>query len=165
MSWCLGGINRYSRISRMINKQAVHQQCVLLLHKKQQELQDVLKGLTESAANETKSTAGDKHETALAMLQIEQENTSRQLNLLLTQISFLEKIDVSKHHTNVSNGSLVSTNKGLFYIAIALGKILVEDTPIFVLSLQSPLGNKLSGLQQGDYTELNGTKYNIVLVS
>lgn len=149
----------------MIKKQAVHQQCLLLLRKKQQELQAALKGLTESAANETKSTAGDKHETALAMLQIEQENTSRQLNHLLTQISILEAFDVSKHHTIISNGSLVSTNKGLFYVAVALGKIMVEETPVFILSLQSPLGNKLSGLQQGNNTELNGMKYTIEQVS
>jgi hypothetical protein len=42
-------------------------------------LQQVLADLKESGANETKSTAGDKHETALAMLQIEQANTRGQL--------------------------------------------------------------------------------------
>lgn len=149
----------------MINKRTVHQHCLLLLHKKQQELQAILKGLTNSASNETKSTAGDKHETALAMLQIEQEKTSRQLNHLLTQISFLETIDVLKHHNIISNGSLVNTNRGLFYITVALGKILVEETPVFILSLQSPLGKQLSGLQQGNHAELNGTKYSIIQVS
>ena len=57
-----------------------------------QQLQDkinhvqlILQELSQSAANETKSTAGDKHETALAMLQLEQENKRKQLNELRLQ--------------------------------------------------------------------------------
>jgi hypothetical protein len=44
-------------------------------------VQKVLADLHHSASNETKSTAGDKHETALAMLQLEQENKRQQLRV------------------------------------------------------------------------------------
>ena len=46
-----------------------------------------------SGANETKSTAGDKHETALAMLQIEQANVRGQLKEAQQQQATLEKIN------------------------------------------------------------------------
>ena len=38
-----------------------------------------LEELKEMGKNETKSTAGDKHETALAMVQLEQEKMRTQL--------------------------------------------------------------------------------------
>ncbi len=55
-------------------------------------LQQRLNDLKESGANETKSTAGDKHETALAMVQIEQANIRKQLEEALAQKVILEKI-------------------------------------------------------------------------
>ena len=55
-------------------------------------LQQRLNDLKESGANETKSTAGDKHETALAMVQIEQANIRKQLEEALAQKAILEKI-------------------------------------------------------------------------
>src|SRR4029079_18602995 len=77
-------------------------------------LQQVLADLKESGANETKSTAGDKHETALAMLQIEQANTRGQLQELLLQKAALEKLDPTVSAPMVLNGSLIKTGRGYF---------------------------------------------------
>lgn len=125
----------------------------------------MLDDLTESAGNETKSTAGDKHETALAMLQIEQENTSRQLQAVLDQLSFLEQIDPAKQHNNIGLGSLIKTNKGLFYIAIALRKITVDGLPVFVISPLSPLATKLSGTGRGTVITINNIEYRVDAVT
>ena len=78
-------------------------------------LQQSLLDLKESSSNETKSTAGDKHETALAMLQIDQENTSRQLQDALVQKALFEKIDPAISTTRITNGSLVRTNKAFCF--------------------------------------------------
>lgn len=142
-------------------KQQAYSRCIHLLDEKIQTLQRILKELTESAANETKSTAGDKHETALAMLQIEQENISRQLKAVLDQKAAMENIDISSKHIAVGNGSLVKTGKGYLFLSVALGKITVDNIPVIMLSLQSPLGKKLYGLKKNDSTEMNGTHYNI----
>ena len=56
----------------MTLKQKIYKHYQQLINDKVQQLQKVLTDLKESSSNETKSTAGDKHETALAMLQIEQ---------------------------------------------------------------------------------------------
>jgi len=58
----------------MTLKQKAHQHYLQMVNDKISLLRQDLAGLRESGANETKSTAGDKHETALAMLQIEQAN-------------------------------------------------------------------------------------------
>lgn len=143
----------------MTFKEKIYQQYVLLVHDKISLLQKTLHDLTDSAANETKSTAGDKHETALAMLQIEQENSSRQLSEVLKQKAMLEKIDPSLHPEQVVSGSLVKTNKGYFFISLGLGKITVDEQLIIALSPESPLGKQLMHVKQGDSIDFNGTGY------
>jgi transcription elongation GreA/GreB family factor len=115
--------------------------------------------LSESAANETKSTAGDKHETALAMLQIEQENTGRQLKEAINQKSILEKIDPTLHTIEIVRGSIVNTNNGIFFMCIGLGKILVDENTVIALSPESPLGLQLMHLKQGDTFTFSGIDY------
>jgi transcription elongation GreA/GreB family factor len=143
----------------MTFKEAVYYHCITTVNDKISFLQQTLFDLRESASNETKSTAGDKHETALAMLQIEQENTNRQLENVLTQKSIIERLVPVNPPTQVGNGSLVKTNKGYLFISIALGKIVVDNIQVIALSPQSPLGLKLSGLLVNDTIEMNGVKY------
>jgi transcription elongation GreA/GreB family factor len=143
----------------MTFKEAVYYHCITTVNDKISFLQQTLFDLRESASNETKSTAGDKHETALAMLQIEQENTNRQLENVLTQKSIIERLVPVNQPRQVGNGSLVKTNKGYLFISIALGKIVVDNIQVIALSPQSPLGLKLSGLLVNDAIEMNGVKY------
>ena len=125
-------------------------------------LQQTLADLKESGANETKSTAGDKHETALAMLQIEQANKRTQLQEAVEQKAVLEKVASVTNITKVVHGSLVKTNKGFFYISVALGKAVVDDTAVIAISPQSPLGAKLMGLCVNTSVEINGNVYVVV---
>jgi transcription elongation GreA/GreB family factor len=142
-------------------KQKIHNHYLQVINEKVNHLQKVLADLKESGTNETKSTAGDKHETALAMLQIEQANTREQLKDVLNKKAALEKLDPTKSTTKIANGSLVRTSKGHLYISVALGKATIDGITFIALSLQSPLGNKLRGLQTGDLTEMNGNIYKI----
>ena len=128
-------------------------------------MQQVLADLKESGANETKSTAGDKHETALAMLQIEQANVRAQLKDALEQMAILEKINPLLKPEIIVPGSLVKTNRGYLFISIALGKAVVETIPVIALSPQSPLGKKLMGLQAGSTAEINNTPYLVENIS
>lgn len=143
----------------MIEKERLYEYCKDLLNQKIEVHQRTLNDLRESASNETKSTAGDKHETALAMLQIEQKNTGLQLEHLLKQKSVLERIIPAGVPGQVANGSLVKTTKGYFYLSIALGKITFENEKLVALSAESPLGSKLSGLTVGEGFTFNGVNY------
>jgi transcription elongation GreA/GreB family factor len=143
----------------MTLKQKIYNHCVQSVNEKIQSLKNTLNELRESASNETKSTAGDKHETALAMLQIEQENTNRQLAEALAQKDILQKMDTAATPVVVSSGSLVATSRGYLFVSIALGKISIDGITAVVLSPQSPLGAKLKGLKAGDTAVVNGTEY------
>src|SRR3954470_19954550 len=110
----------------MTFKENVQRHCIELVNEKINFLQKTLADLKESASNETKSTAGDKHETALAMLQIEQENTNKQLETLLSKKLQIERIAPGTKPKLIANGTLAKTNKGYFYVSIALGKITVD---------------------------------------
>ena len=143
----------------MTLKQKIHLHYLQLVNEKIGLLQQVLADLKESGANETKSTAGDKHETALAMLQIEQANKRNQLQEIVAQKNMLEKINPSILASIIVNGSLIKTNKGYLFLSAALGKAIVEGIPVMALSPQSPLGIKLMGLKEGDTAAINDNSY------
>ena len=143
----------------MTLKEKAYRHYLNVINDKLQLLQQVLADLKESGANETKSTAGDKHETALAMLQIEQANKREQLKEIVTQKTALERIDPSIIAPTILNGSLIKTNRGYFFMSIALGKATIDGVAVIALSPQSPLGKKLMGLSAGDEVEVNGNNY------
>lgn len=146
----------------MTLKQKIYNHYLNLVHEKTAMLQKVLDDLKESGANETKSTAGDKHETALAMLQIEQANTRAQLQEVLNQQAALEKINPEISATTVLNGSLVKTDRGYLFLCVALGKAVVDGIAVIALSPQSPLGQKLMGLKVGEVAIVNSTSYLVI---
>ncbi len=143
----------------MTLKQKIYRHYLQQINDKIQQLQKVLDDLKESGSNETKSTAGDKHETALAMLQIEQANTRGQMKEAIVRKDALEKINPSIAPKIVVHGSLIKTNRGYLFLSIALGKAVIEGVHIIALSPQSPLGIKLMGLQEGDTAAINGNNY------
>ncbi len=149
----------YLNFYTMTLKQKTYQHYLKLINTKIQLLQKVLDDLKESGSNETKSTAGDKHETALAMLQIEQANTRAQMKEAISQKEVMEKIDPSLVATIIVNGSLVKTSRGYFFVSTALGKAAIEGITIIALSAQSPLGIKLMGLTKGDGATINNYHY------
>ena len=122
---------------------------------------DMISDLTIDAQNDAKGSAGDKHETALSMMHIEQEKLNHKLKEILDQKTILDKIDASANHTKIALGSLVQANGMLLFISAALPKITIGDKAIIAVSPQSPLGSKLMGNQVGFEFEINTTKFKI----
>lgn len=145
----------------MTLKQKVHQHYLQMVNDKISMLQQVLADLKESGANETKSTAGDKHETALAMLQIEQANKREQLNHVVAQKILVEKINPTIIAAAVVMGSLIKTDQGYLFMSVALGKADIEGISFIALSPQSPLGQQLMGLKEKDTAIINNKSYHI----
>jgi transcription elongation GreA/GreB family factor len=127
--------------------------------------QDMISGLTIDAQNDAKGSAGDKHETALSMMHLEQEKLNHKLKEILEQKAILDKIDASQTHKKVALGSLVMANGMQLFISTALPKLIVEDKSIFALSPQSPLGSKLMGNDVGFSFDMNGKQYVIESIS
>lgn len=105
--------------------------------------------LRESLVSDSKSSAGDKHETARAMVQIEMEQAGKQVNDIENLKHIFDKISFTPTDV-IKMGSLVETNKGLFLISIPLGKIEADGKEIFCLGNQAPLAKELLGKKTGD---------------
>ena len=77
--------------------------------------------LTESRDANMKSSAGDKHETSRAKIQIEIDQLSKQLISVQWQKNNLSNMDINQIHNVADVGSLIKTDKGYFFISIRLG--------------------------------------------
>ena len=141
-------------------KQKLFTECLKILDERISQLTASLNDLTQGAESDAKSSAGDKHETARAMMQIEHGNLSHQLDELMKERNELAQTDISIT-SKIKKGSLIKTNHGNFFLAVALGKVMAENLTVIVLSPQSPLGGKLFGLSAGDAVDMNGVKYMI----
>ena len=121
----------------------------------------MISDLAQDAQNDAKGSAGDKHETALSMMHLEQEKLNQKLAEIIAQKNVVDKIDADAIHTKVALGSLVQTNEMLFYISAALPKIQLENKAIIAVSPQSPLGSQLMGKSLGDEVEINNNRFQI----
>lgn len=122
---------------------------------------DMILGLTEDAQNDAKGSAGDKHETALSMMHLEQEKLNYKLQEILAQKAILDKIDPNINHTIIALGSMVQANGMLLFVSTALPKITIDQSVIIAVSPQSPLGSKLMGNSVGFSFEINTSKFTV----
>ncbi|MDF7819072.1 transcription elongation factor [Runella sp. MFBS21] len=111
---------------------------------------DAMQSAQDSANEETKSSAGDKYETARAMAQIERDRHAQLYEQLRQERAVLERIDPSFNFERVGLGALVHSSLGDFLIAVSVGVVMVSGQKIIVVSPQSPLGASLMGKQVGD---------------
>ncbi len=144
-----------------LSKKVIYQKCLEFVEQRISHAQAALDSATEAGNSEDKSSAGDKHETGRAMAQLEQEKSVKQLREAQDLKNTLLKINPDVHSAKAVAGSLVVTDKNNFCIAVAVGKIEVEGTTVFVLSPASPIGQKLLGLSAGEQMDFNGQVYKV----
>lgn len=146
----------------MISKAQLYKDCLDYVQHRISNAETAIEEAQSAANSETKSTAGDKHDTARAMMQLEVEKNAKQLNESKKMRQFLSQIDSEKSHSEVAPGAAVITSKGKFYIAISAGQI---SDGFFAISLASPMGSALSGKKKGDLASLNGQTIDILSVN
>jgi hypothetical protein len=145
----------------MTLKQKIHKHYLQLVQDKIDVFRDMIANLADDAQNDAKGSAGDKHETALSMMHIEQEKLTHKLKENLGMKAVLEKIDPTIISGKIALGSLVKANGIHLFVSGALPKIKVDDVTVIALSPQSPLGSKLLCADEGFSFEIQSTVYNI----
>jgi transcription elongation GreA/GreB family factor len=115
---------------------------------------------TRASNNDTKSSMGDKYETSREMLQQEINNLQIQMNEHLKSQQILKNINPNPHKI-VTLGSLVETEKGMFFIAISLGELSFNQEKIFVISAESPLAKAMNGKKTGESFVVNNLQQTI----
>ena len=110
----------------------------------------------ESRDSDTKSSAGDKFETGREMMQREMDKISASIDQSKNQLNFLSKINLNRSYSIVDLGCLITTDQGIYYISIGLGKVEINTEIIYAISLDSPIGQLLKGKREGDILEFRG---------
>jgi hypothetical protein len=106
---------------------------------------------------------GDKYETGREMLQQQINNLQVQLNAVFQQREYLKGISLNPLQ-KVEKGALVITEKGLFFISVSLGEIMLDTQKIMSISLESPLAKAMQGKSANESFVLNGINHTILTV-
>jgi transcription elongation GreA/GreB family factor len=145
-------------------KKELFQFCEIFVSNKIETIKANLSNIQEALTSETKSSAGDKHETGRAMLQIEREKLGERLKVAEEMGNTLFSINQGEESIRIGLGSLVFTSNNNFYIAIPSGLYSNQVEKVYCISLQSPIGNLLFGKAKGDFFEFNGKRVDILSV-
>ena len=132
------------------SKQNLFSQCEAFIEERLERVQKMIEDIQESLLSETKSSAGDKHETGRAMLQLEREKAGNQLAEIQKIKESFSKIDISKTSKIVGLGSVVFTSKANYFIAISAGELMVDATKFYAISASTPIGQLLLGKKVED---------------
>lgn len=145
-------------------KKTLYENCLTQISFKIKTIEKNIVGIEESLLSETKSSAGDKHETGRAMLQIEREKAGQQLLEVEKLKHVLKKIDYDFVSRKVGLGSVVFTTRYNYFISVSMGEICIENQSFYAISSQTPIGRLLRGKQVGDLIEFNGRTFEILKV-
>jgi uncharacterized protein Veg len=145
-------------------KQKVYQESLRVLQEKVTGLHKVIKSIDESKNDESKSTAGDKHEVGRAMMQIELDKVSVQLQEANKQLALLQGIDCGSKRNIGEVGALIKTYNSIFFISVSIGRLSFNSEVVFVISAVSPIGQQLLGKREGDKLLFNGSNIDITSI-
>jgi transcription elongation GreA/GreB family factor len=138
------------------NKQQLHEQCLTIALEQVSNLNAIMAELKDALGSESKSTAGDKHETGRAMIQLEQERAGHQLRQAEELLLSLQAINtLLLPAETIQLGSLAITDKGSFYISVGLGKITLDSKLYYAVSPTAPIAVALLGKRVGDIVPFN----------
>lgn len=131
-------------------KRELYNYCQDYIKDKLKTIEDTIKSSQNALESETKSSAGDKHETGRAMLQLEMEKAGQQLKVVSEMKLKLDRLDIDFVSKNIRLGSVVMTSQANYFIAISAGVIEIDKTVFFAISSDSPIGKLLLGKEMND---------------
>lgn len=130
-------------------KDKIHKTLMDILERKVEETKKTIL-LVKESMSDTKSSAGDKHETGRALMQIELDKNESHLIKTMRLKKELSLLKTKKEFCKVEFGSLVITNYENYYISIGLGKLNIDNENYYAISLASPIGQVIQNKTVGD---------------
>ncbi|WP_430411054.1 3-oxoacyl-ACP synthase [Kordia sp.] len=131
-------------------KKTLHKLCLDSVNERQANIQKNFSSIQEAMLSETKSSAGDKHETGRAMLQLEREKLGNQLAEIQKVKEILLKIDATSIAKQGCLGSIVYTTQANYFIAVSVGEITIKNEKFYAIATNTPIGKLLLGKKVGD---------------
>jgi len=147
------------------SKAALLSTCMRLVRDRIANAEQAIASANAAAADDTKSSAGDKFETTREMMQ---QEISRHQQLLASgrQMELvLRSIDISEHAGPARLGSLVETDRGFFFLAVSAGPLAMQGQKCVAVSTASPIGQLMLGKTAGQRFMFNNTEYLIASIA
>ena len=136
--------------------------CRQWLEQRRQGLVQAQAAVDESMTGAVKSSAGDKHNTERAHLQLQSEKLGQQFKVIDQQMSVLSRIQSDSATGRVHLGSLVVTDAQKYFIAIPAGELEVDGASVWAIAPQSPIGQLLMGKRVGEKISWNKKDQEII---
>ncbi len=136
-------------------KNQLYKKCMDYVNERISRASSAMQSAQDAANEESRSSAGDKYNTERAMMQIERDNCAKQLAEAQMLSKTMAQVDISKHLNKAGLGSLVETSQGNYFMAISVGKIVLDGYVVFAISQASPIGHLLMEKEVGDEVVFN----------
>ncbi|WP_296383474.1 3-oxoacyl-ACP synthase [Winogradskyella sp.] len=143
----------------MNTKQQLYKACQDFLNNRLEVIQKTILDIQNSLQSETKSSAGDKHETGRAMLQLEREKAGHQLAEIQKLNETLHKINQEIQHQTVALGSVVYSTQSNYFIAISAGEIVIDKVKFYAISPSTPMAKLLLSKEVGDEVQFRNSTF------
>lgn len=121
--------------------------------------------LEEALKPESRSCMGDKYETSRAMLHLEFEKLTGQVEQFNSLRRTVSLIDPQSQTELVGFGSVVKTNVANYFISIPAGEITANHEKFYAVGINSPVAIALLGKKSGEEFIVNGKNGKIISVN
>ena len=143
-------------------KKELFEACLLFVENKLSTVEEIIASNQKALQSETKSSAGDKHDTARAMMQLDVEKMAIQLAEAQKLKIALSNINPDSVHTKIQLGSVIKTNTASYFISICAGLIDMDGVAYYAISPVTPIGKMMIGLSVGEAFSFNGRDFEIL---
>jgi hypothetical protein len=140
---------------KVVFKQRFIDHCHAILNDRVAMLEEAVKDAQDSANNEDKSSAGDKHETARTLSQNARDLNASVLAEALRERDMLLGVKDAECAAFVKNGAIVLTSSFNTFICVNLGKVDFEGLLIMSISPSAPIAQQMLKLKKGDKFNFN----------
>lgn len=127
-------------------------------------IQSAIDDLQEALKLETKCSMGDKYETGRAMLHLEFEKLSGQLEEYAKLKKTTSLISAEKQQEKACFGSVVKTGQANYFISIPAGELTVAGEKFYAVGANAPIARLLAGKVAGEQVIFNGKSFAILAV-
>ena len=142
-------------------KENLYKQYLSFIDNRLKNINNVISEIQESLQSETKSSAGDKHETGRAMLQLEREKAGNQLAEIQITQEILSRVDITQKAEVIGLGSVVYTTQNNYFISISAGEIKANQSSFFAISPSTPIGKLIVSKKVGEEVIFRDQKFTI----
>lgn len=144
-------------------KQELLQVCTDYVNKRIYNYKLEMDTIKDSIENNDKGNSEDD-DSGNGKLLNDLEKNAQHLNDATKMMETLKQINPKIQNDSGTLGSIVYTQSNVFFLSVSVGKIEIENSTYFAISLQSPIGMLLKNKTKGDQINFNGTSYTITNV-